>query len=181
MPPTQESATVPAAANPTDATAVPPPQIAATAAATTPESTTPVAETPAITLSAITATITSKSARLQGKDSSNPHIGSWNDREGGLVWTTTISQAGRYSVTITYACNRSGAGGMAKVSAGPAAISETVVDTGSWDTFAPHTLRQPLEITQAGEVTITLEAEVKKSAAFMKFSSLVLAPFAENP
>lgn len=181
VPPTREAEAAPAAATPPEATAVPLPQPAATAAATTPESTKAVAETSSLTLSASTATITSKTARLQGKGSSNPHIGSWNDREGGLSWTTTVSQPGRYSVTITYACNKSGAGGVLKLTAGTSSITDTVVDTGSWDTFAPHTLQQPIEITQTGEITVTLEPQTKKSAAFMKFTSLVLTPVAATP
>lgn len=127
-------------------------------------------------LMASSAIITSKGARLQGKGSDNPHIGSWNDREGGVEWRTLITKPGRFTVVMTYACNRSGAGAIFRLAAGDEVIDGIVQDTGSWDTYKPQTLARQMTIATAGPVTISLSPQEKKSSAFMKLSSIVLTP-----
>jgi len=127
-------------------------------------------------LTASTATITSKGARLQGKGTDNPHIGSWNFGEGGVEWEALIDRPGSFEVTITYACNRSGAGSKINFSADNRSISDLTVDTSSWDAFKPHRLSQPLTISRAGLIKFTLVPNHKKNAAFMKLSGVLLTP-----
>jgi hypothetical protein len=127
-------------------------------------------------LMASTAIITTKGARLQGKGTVNPHIGSWNDTEGGLEWQVQVSRPGRFQVVLTYACGRGGDGSILRLAAGDGFINDTVQETGSWDAYKPHTLAQPLTITTTGPLTISLTPHTKKSAAFMKLTGIVLTP-----
>lgn len=133
-----------------------------------------------LTLTASSAIITSKGARLQGKGGDNPHIGSWNNKDGGLEWQTIVTRPGQFHVVMTYACNRSGAGAILKLTAGGDFINDTLKDTGSWDVYTPHTLIQQLTIATAGALTISLSPQEKKSSAFMKLVGIVLTP-ADGP
>jgi hypothetical protein len=129
-----------------------------------------------VRLTASSATITAKGARLQAKGTANAHIGSWNDGEGGVEWEAMIDRPGSYEVTITYACNRSGAGVGMNISAGDQAISDLTVDTGSWDVFKPHRLSQPITISKAGSIKVFLAPINKRASAFMKLSGIRLTP-----
>ncbi len=129
-----------------------------------------------LTLTATSAIITSEGARLQDKGGDNPHIGSWNNKDGGLEWNSHITKPGRFRVVMTYACNRSGAGAILTLAAGGTSLNDTVQDTGSWDIYKPHTLARELTIATSGPVTISLSPHEKKSSAFMKLSGIVLTP-----
>jgi hypothetical protein len=126
-----------------------------------------------VRLTASTATVTVPGARLQGRDTPVPHIGTWNSSEGAVEWKTSLAP-GRYAVTLTYACNKSGAGALIVVSAGGASCSEPARDHTSWNDFKPHTFTDPLEITSAGETTIQVKPGTRKSSAFMKLAEMSL-------
>ena len=127
-------------------------------------------------LTASTATITTKGARLTGKGSPAPYISGWNDEAGGVEWNAEIKQAGSFLVTITYACNHSGAGSQLSFNVDNQSVTDLTIDTGSWDDYQPHELRQPLIISKTGMLKFTLVALKKKSAAFMKLRQVVLTP-----
>jgi hypothetical protein len=136
-------------------------------------STTPAMSSDLVRLTALTAIVTVPGARLQGRDTPIPHIGTWNSQEGGVEWKTRLAP-GRYAVTLTYACNKSGAGAMIVVSAGRARCSEPTRDHASWDNYQPHTFADPLVITEEGDTTIQVRAGSRKSSAFMKLAEVSL-------
>lgn len=126
-----------------------------------------------VRLTALTATVTVPGARVQGRDTPIPHVGSWNNSEGAVEWKTSLAP-GRYAVTLTYACNKSGAGALILVSAGGASCSEVTRDHGSWNDYKPHTLNESLVISQAGDTTIQVRPGSRKSSAFMKLAEISL-------
>lgn len=129
-----------------------------------------------LTLTASTATITTPGARLIAKHTPNPAISGWNDAEGGIEWNAIIDHPGTFAVTITYACNPSGAGSEMGLTAGDQTISDRTKSTGTWDDYEAHQLKNHLSITKKGEMKFTLAPIKKKGSAFIKFSRIVLVP-----
>ena len=93
-----------------------------------------------------------------------------------MLFRSVIDHPGSFLVTITYACNRSGAGSELSFSANDHSVTDLTRNTGTWDDYKPHQLSQPLTISKAGVVKFRLAPIKKKSAAFMKLRQVVLTP-----
>ena len=63
------------------------------------------------------------------------NLGYWGSIEDHAVWTLEVPRAGRYHVTIDYACDDSTAGNRWLLSAGQETLTGAVEGTGNWDNY----------------------------------------------
>ena len=101
-------------------------------------------------------------------------VGYWTDASSTVSWKPNVQHAGRYAVTLTYACDRGSGGSAFTVACGSSRLTGTVAETGSWSTFRTVDLGT-LELG-AGSQAVTVRGEKKPGLAVMNLRSLTLKP-----
>ncbi len=121
------------------------------------------------------ATIVDNRARIQGKGSPHPYIGSWNDKTGHIAWTVLVTRPGRFQVTLAYACAPTGAGATYHLRIGEVKITGVMQSTTSWDVYESVPLGE-VTITQTGELPMTITSGARTGSALMKLRTITLTP-----
>jgi putative membrane-bound dehydrogenase-like protein len=63
------------------------------------------------------------------------NIGFWQSPEDYAAWEIEVSQPGRYTVQLDWACPRDGSGNIVKIQAGLEQLVGRIASTGSWDRY----------------------------------------------
>lgn len=127
-----------------------------------------------LVLRAVDADVHGRTARYEhgnGKD----NIGFWMDPADTVSWDARVERAGRYHVTIEYACEKGSEGSEFRLAVGPRVLRGTVVETGSWTTFVRAAVGD-LEIDAPGDVRIGVEPLSKPGLGVMNLKSIRLVP-----
>jgi putative membrane-bound dehydrogenase-like protein len=102
------------------------------------------------------------------------NIGFWHGEKDQIVWTVELAQAGRYEVTLDYACDNGSAGNRFVLEGGEPALRGQVQGTGGWDQYRQvriGTLTMP-----AGVSHLTVRPEGKPAGALLDLRGLRLEP-----
>ncbi len=125
-----------------------------------------------VTLPAKSAAITG-SAQLEGPEN-NENIGFWTSPDSTVAWTGKITKPGKFTVEVTSSCAGTG-GSEYTLSAGKAAIKDTVAGTGGWGTYTTRQIGT-LTIADAGTVEITIKPSSKVGEGIMNLRTITLKP-----
>jgi putative heme-binding domain-containing protein len=68
------------------------------------------------------------------------NLGFWRSRQDHAIWMMNVPKAGKYRVSIDYACEDSCAGSRFIIAVGDQTVGGTVEGTGSWDNYRNRTL-----------------------------------------
>jgi alpha-L-fucosidase len=108
-----------------------------------------------------------------GKD----NIGYWMDPKDTVSWEASVPTAGRYSVSIEYACDAGSAGSEFRLLVAGQALKGKVASTGSWTAFKSVSIGD-VEVAPGGHVTVRVEPTSKPGLAVMNLKSVRLTPSA---
>jgi alpha-L-fucosidase len=126
-----------------------------------------------ITLKAADATIVGATAQLEG--TGEPNVGYWTNAADYLTWSVKVTTPGRFSVSLTYACDPGSAGSTFALSAGASTLNGQTQSTGSWSTYIVAPLGT-IDVAQAGTLSFELRPKSKAGLAVMNFRTLALKP-----
>jgi hypothetical protein len=83
--------------------------------------------------------LTAKNAEIYGKtlvlESKHGNLGYWNSDDDHAIWTVEVAKAGRYSITLDWACADASAGKPYLLLAGGNSFTGKVAGTGTWDNY----------------------------------------------
>jgi putative heme-binding domain-containing protein len=102
------------------------------------------------------------------------NLGYWSSAEDRAVWTIDVPAAGRYRVTIEYACKNDTAGNHFLIETAEGSLAGVVAGTGDWDDYRQCEAGElPLS---AGTQTIVFRAQGPLRGALLDLRGLRLAP-----
>jgi hypothetical protein len=104
------------------------------------------------------------------------NLGMWSSEDDRAVWTVQVPKAGRYAVSLDWACADSTAGNAYVLEAGTQRLTGKVESTGTWDAY--RTARVGEIALTAGEQQITFRSARRIQGALidLKGIKLVLVP-----
>jgi alpha-L-fucosidase len=106
-----------------------------------------------------------------GKD----NIGYWVNQQDSVTWDATLPRAGKYKVSIEYACENGSEGADFMVFVNDAGVGNKVDATGGWATFKRVDLGT-LETFRTGDAVVRVVAKTKPGYAVMNLKSVRLTP-----
>jgi alpha-L-fucosidase len=127
-------------------------------------------------LTADVADVHGTSARVEGSGPSN--IGYWTDANDTVTWKLDVptSAAGKYKVSVTYACQDDSAGSEYRVGVdGSDYVSGKVDPTGSWGNYKTVTLDDTITLG-SGRQVLRVSPVSKPKYAVMNLREVVLTP-----
>ncbi len=102
------------------------------------------------------------------------NLGYWRSEDDRAVWTVEVPRAGKYTVSLHYACPDNIAGNRFQLEAGGRRLTGIVAGTGGWHAYK-QTKAGEIELA-AGRQTITLRSAGKINEYLMDLRSLKLVP-----
>jgi alpha-L-fucosidase len=127
----------------------------------------------AYTLKASDAEVHGETARFE-PDSDKNAIGYWTNASDYVTWVCSVPAAGKYNVSVTFACENGSDSSAYTVSAGKSSVAGKVQGTGSWTAFQEKSLGT-LELP-AGKTTIAVKVTSKPGYAVMNLRQVKLTP-----
>jgi hypothetical protein len=108
-------------------------------------------------------------------DPNKKFLGSWTKEDTWLEWNATVAKPGTYEAEIVQACPSDQAGSEYTINVGKATIAGQVEATGGWEDFATKTVGT-IDLTESGELKVSLKPTKKASQAVMNIRAIVLKP-----
>jgi putative membrane-bound dehydrogenase-like protein len=102
------------------------------------------------------------------------NLGYWSSENDQAIWTMHVTQPGRYTVTIDYACDDGVAGNALLIELGDQRLSSQVAGTGSWDNYRRVKVGE-LDLT-AGTHRLTFRSQGPIRGALLDLRDVKLAP-----
>ncbi len=102
------------------------------------------------------------------------NLGFWKSADDRATWTLNVQRAGKFNVSLDYACPADCAGNRFVLSAAGKTLGGEIPSTGSWDNYGGHGVGQ-IELP-AGEVDVTLRAEGIVDGFLGDFRTIILRP-----
>jgi putative heme-binding domain-containing protein len=102
------------------------------------------------------------------------NLGYWASQEDQAVWTIKVAKAGKYAVTLDWACDEASAGKKFLLQAGPNQLTGAVASTGSWDLYKQAKVGEIL--LPAGQQRLTFRSAGRIFNALIDLKSIKLAP-----
>jgi putative heme-binding domain-containing protein len=107
--------------------------------------------------------LTAKNCEIYGStilfESLRLNLGYWHSEDDRAVWTVDAPHAGKYTVTVEYACPDDGAGNKYQLEAGGRKITGIVAGTGGWHSYKKIKAGE-IELV-AGKQQVTFRSEGK--------------------
>jgi len=103
------------------------------------------------------------------------NIGYWTNPKDAIEWQARFPDAGRYAVSMTYACDANSGGSKFTVSVDGSSLAGVVAETGSWGTYRTVPLGE-ITVAHPGVATVRLAPSEKPGMAVMNFRELSLIP-----
>ena len=100
------------------------------------------------------------------------NLGFWGSADDHAVFAVVVRKAGKYSVTLDYACPDGEAGDRVRLSAGDDAVSGKIESTGTWDDYVVREFGQ-LELS-AGTVEIVVRSDGEPDGYLMDLRTILL-------
>jgi putative membrane-bound dehydrogenase-like protein len=104
------------------------------------------------------------------------NLGYWTSQDDQAVWTVKVAKAGKYAVTLDWACDEASAGKKFLLQAGPNQLTGTVASTGSWDVYKQGKVGEIL--LPAGQQRLTFRSAGRIFNALIDLKSIKLTPVA---
>jgi hypothetical protein len=104
-------------------------------------------------LAATTCEIRGKTLQFEEQYS---NLGHWSSDDDSATWTFVVPQAGKYTVWLDYACEKSTAGNSLALETGSQRLTTRIESTGDWDTY--RNVRIGIIELPAGEQRLTVRA-----------------------
>jgi alpha-L-fucosidase len=127
----------------------------------------------AYTLKASDAEVHGETARYEPDGDKNA-IGYWTNAGDYVTWVCNVPAAGKYAVSVTFACENGSDSSAYTVSAGKASVAGKVSGTGSWTAFQEKSLGT-IDLP-AGKTTIAVKVTSKPGYAVMNLRQVKLTP-----
>ena len=102
------------------------------------------------------------------------NLGWWQSDQDRAVWSIELAKAGKYEVTLDYACHNSNAGNRFVLSVGEAKLTGKVAGTGTWDNYQQVKIGQ-IELP-AGASPLTVRSVGEVRSAMIDLRTIVLKP-----
>jgi putative heme-binding domain-containing protein len=102
------------------------------------------------------------------------NLGYWRSEDDRAVWTVEVPRAGKYTVSLNYACPDNIAGNRFQLEAGGRRLTGIVAGTGGWHAYKQAKAGE-IELA-AGRQTITLRSAGKINEYLMDLRSVRLVP-----
>ncbi|MCH8043021.1 MAG: neutral/alkaline non-lysosomal ceramidase N-terminal domain-containing protein [Planctomycetes bacterium] len=102
------------------------------------------------------------------------NLGWWQSDQDRAVWSIELAKAGKYEVTLDYACHNSNAGNRFVLSVGEAKLTGKVAGTGTWDNYQQVKIGQ-IELP-AGASPLTVRSVGEIRSAMIDLRTIVLKP-----
>jgi putative membrane-bound dehydrogenase-like protein len=106
------------------------------------------------------------------------NLGYWTSQEDQAVWSVKAAKAGKYAVTLDWACDDASAGKRFLLQAGPNQLTGKVTSTGSWDVYRQAMVGEIL--LPAGQQRLTFRSADRIFNALIDLKSIKLTPVAEK-
>jgi hypothetical protein len=129
----------------------------------------------ALHLLSTTAEIYGKTLILEPKYS---NLGFWTSDDDQALWSVQIPAAGKYAVSLHYACDAANAGNAFIVQCGATELSANAASTGNWDTY--RTLKIGEISLPAGPHQILLRPAAAPKGALLDLMEIELTPIANR-
>jgi alpha-L-fucosidase len=128
-----------------------------------------------LVLKAVDATVEGEGPASYESGDGKDNIGMWTSEKNSVTWAARLSKAGRYKVTIDYACPDGTHGSAFEIAFGGRKVTGTVEATGTqWNQFAAKELGA-VELG-AGRLDVRVTPLTKPGFAVMNLRSIKLAP-----
>jgi putative membrane-bound dehydrogenase-like protein len=106
------------------------------------------------------------------------NLGYWNGDNDHAIWTVEIAKAGKYAVSLDWACDAKSAGKAFLILGGASRLTGTVESTGSWDNY--RSARVGEVVLPAGQQRVTFRpAGALSGDALIDLRSIRLVPLKE--
>ena len=102
------------------------------------------------------------------------NLGFWKSLDDRATWTLNVPRAGKFGVSLDYACAADCAGNRFVLSAAGKTVSGEIHSTGSWDNYSGQGVGQ-IELPM-GEVEVTLRGEGFIDGFLGDFRTIILRP-----
>lgn len=102
------------------------------------------------------------------------NLGFWSSVEDRAVWTIRVPKAGRYEVTLDYACATEAAGNRFIIQVAGQSVGGVVPGTGSWDEYGWHDAG--FVQLEAGEHELILRSDGPLQGPLLDLRGIVLSP-----
>jgi len=102
------------------------------------------------------------------------NLGFWTNHDDQAVWTVKVAKAGKYVVTLDWACDEGSAGKKFLLQAGPNQLTGNVASTGSWDVYRQANVGEIL--LPAGQQRLTFGSAGRIFNALIDLKSIKLIP-----
>jgi alpha-L-fucosidase len=127
----------------------------------------------AYTLKAADAEVHGETARYEPDGDKNA-IGYWTNAGDYVTWVCNVPAAGKYAVSVTFACENGSDSSAYMVSAGKSSVAGKVSGTGSWTAFQEKSLGT-IDLP-AGKSTVAVKVTSKPGYAVMNLRQVKLTP-----
>jgi putative membrane-bound dehydrogenase-like protein len=112
-----------------------------------------------------------------GFDPLRVKITDWNSEDDRAVWTIETPAAGKYTLSLEYACGDRSAGNKFLVEAGEKRVTGVVAGTGGWSDYKQVKIGD-IELS-AGKQQVTLHSSGKINGALLELRTIRLVPTAK--
>ncbi|MBL8891618.1 MAG: VCBS repeat-containing protein [Planctomycetaceae bacterium] len=102
------------------------------------------------------------------------NLGFWGSAEDRAVWSIRVPKAGRYEITLDYACANEAAGNRFVIQVAGQSVGGVVPGTGSWDEYSWHDVG--FVQLEEGEHELTFRSEGPFEGFLLDLRSVILAP-----
>jgi hypothetical protein len=109
-----------------------------------------------------------------GFDPLRVKVTDWHTEDDRAVWTIETSKAGKYAVSLEYACGDQGAGNKFQLEAGNHRLTATVASTGGWSNYKQVKVGD-IELA-SGKQQVTLRSAGKINGALLELRAVRLVP-----
>lgn len=102
------------------------------------------------------------------------NLGFWGSEQDTAVWTVNLPKAGKYRVSLDYACDNGTAGNRYRLEAAGQVLTGEIDGSGTWDNYRSATIGT-LELP-VGEFEVTLRSDGPMRSYLMDLRGIVLRP-----
>jgi putative membrane-bound dehydrogenase-like protein len=107
-------------------------------------------------------------------EAGHKNLGFWGSTDDAASWAVAVPTAGKYDVTLDWACDANNAGNTFVLEAGAAKLTGKIESTGSWEVYRQAKIGT-LEMV-AGEQRVTLKSQGPIRGYLLDLRSLKLVP-----
>ena len=102
------------------------------------------------------------------------NLGFWSSDADHAIWTLNVPRAGKYSVSLDYACDHSTAGNRFRISAAGKTVTGTVLGTGAWDDYSGR--KVGILDLPAGNVEVVFRSDGPVNQFLIDLRTVILYP-----